>query len=109
MWAIPGNEKADELARPATRINSIGPESRARLKIYTATMTDRFDFNSYLTKIGNRQDAECDLCGENIDSADHFLCQCPAVIYTRYKYLGNYSFNYGSISSLHPRMSDRGV
>ncbi len=66
--------------------------SRIRLKIYTGVMTGHFDFNKHLTNIGKKQDPGCDLCGEHIDSADHYLCQCPAYISSRYKFLGNFTF-----------------
>lgn len=77
--------------------------SRIRLKVFTGVMTGHFDFNKHLTNIGKRQDTGCDLCGERIDSADHYLCLCPAFISSRYKCLGNYVLKHGTIKNLHPR------
>lgn len=51
-------------------------------------MTGHFDFNKHLTTIA--QDSGCELCGEHIDSADHYFCRCPAFISSRFKCLGNY-------------------
>ncbi len=152
---IPGNEKADELARKGALSKPMGPEpivgtpysnikfnikihrtlrfsnhwlsqegcrqaknnislnkkhskfliniSRIRLKVYAGVMTGHFDFNKHLTNLGKRQDPGCDLCGGSIDSADHYLCRCPAFISSRYKCLGNYVLKCGTIKTLHPR------
>ncbi len=77
--------------------------SRTRLKVYVGVMTGHFDFNKHLTIIGKRHDPGCDLCGEHMDSADHYLCHCPAFITTRYKCLGNFILKPGLIKTLHPR------
>lgn len=152
---IPGNEKADELARLATALNPIGPEpilglplsrikitirnlrqslseqywnsqagcrqsknnislnknhskylinlSRTRLKVYTGVVTGHFDYNYHLSNIGKRLYPDCDLCGEHTDSAEHYLCKCPAFISSRNRCLGGYLLNHSSIRSLHPK------
>ena len=77
--------------------------SRIRLKVYVGVMTGHFDFNKHLTNIGKRSDPGCDVCGAHIDSADHYLCQCPAFIQSRYRCLGNFVLKVGTIKSLHPK------
>lgn len=77
--------------------------SRTRLKVYVGVMTGHFDFNKHLTNIGKRSDPGCDLCGAHIDSADHYLCQCPALIQFRFRCLGNYVLRIGTIKALHPK------
>ena len=62
--------------------------SRTRLKVYTGVMMGHFDFNKQLKNIGKRQDSGCESCGDLIDSADHYLCRCPAFISSRHKCLG---------------------
>lgn len=77
--------------------------SRTRLKKLTGVLTGHFEFNKHLTTIGKRTDPSCDLCGEHIDTAEHFLCNCPAFIYARRKHLGGYTIRYNLIKSLQPQ------
>src|SRR6202000_1083490 len=77
--------------------------SRTRLKVYTGVMTGHFDFNKHLKNIGKRQDSGCESCGDLIDSADLYLCLCPAFITSRYKCLGNFVLKLGTIKTLHPK------
>lgn len=77
--------------------------SRIRLKVYVGVMTGHFEFNKHLMNIGKRQDPGCDLCGERVDSSDHYLCLCPAFISSRFKCLGNYVLKCGTIKTLHPK------
>ena len=149
---IPGNEKADELARLGASITPIGPEpilgtpyshnkrllndlreskfiyywqrltncrqakecvriskkeskylinvSRTRLKTYIGVVTGHFYFNKHMATIGRSSDTSCDLCGEHMDTAEHFLCNCPAFITSRRKHLGGYIIRYNLIRSL---------
>ena len=77
--------------------------SRTRLKTYTGIITGHFGFNKHLTTIGKRTDPSCDLCGHETETAEHFLCRCPAFICNRRKYLGNYIIRYNQIKNLHPQ------
>lgn len=73
--------------------------SRTRLKTYTGVVTGHYDFNKYLMTIGKRSDPGCELCGDHTDTAEHFLCNCPAFVTKRRKHLGRYNL----IKSLYPR------
>ena len=77
--------------------------SRTRLKIFTGVVTGHFGFNKHLTTIGKRTDPSCDLCGEHMDTAEHYLCNCPAFITKRRKFLGGFTINYSLIKFLHPQ------
>lgn len=77
--------------------------SRTRLKVYTGIMTGHFELNKHLATIGKRDNPGCDLCGEHIESAEHYLCHCPAFISSRFKCFGRHITNYNSIKTLHPR------
>jgi ribonuclease HI len=77
--------------------------SRTRLKIYIGVTTGHFGFNKHLTTIGKRTDPGCELCGEHMDTAEHFLCNCPAFITNRRKHLGGYTIRYSLIRSLQPK------
>lgn len=57
--------------------------SRTRLKKYVGVTTGHYGFNKHLTTIGKRSDPGCDLCGFHTDSAEHFMCNCPAFINKR--------------------------
>ena len=152
---IPGNEKADELAKQGALNTPIGPEpiisaptslikqklrareqdefekywhstrgcrqaknnirlskknakfllnvSRTRLKTYIGVMTGHFGFNNHLVNIGKRQDPGCELCGHHTDSAEHYLCHCPAFISSRLKCLGRHIMHSKAIVTLNPR------
>lgn len=76
--------------------------SRTRLKIYTGVMTEHYGFNKQLVTIGKRTNPSCELCDYHTDSAEHYLCNCPAFIHSRRKFLGNYIINYKIISHFQP-------
>lgn len=76
--------------------------SRTRLKIYTGIMTGHYGFNKHLTLIRKRADPSCDFCDFHSDTAEHFLCNCPAFINSRRKHLGGYIIKYDQIRSLQP-------
>jgi len=77
--------------------------SRTRLKIFTGVMTGHFYFNKHLTTIGRYSHTGCDYCGHHTDTAEHFLCNCPAFITKRRRFLGNYTIKYSLIKNLHPQ------
>lgn len=77
--------------------------SRTRLKIYTGVVTGHYGFNKHLTTIGKRTDPSCDLCGYHTDTAEHYLCYCPAFITKRRRFLGGYTVKYSLIKNLHPQ------
>lgn len=77
--------------------------SRTRLKIYTGVVTGHFGFNNHLTTIGKRSDSGCDLCGHHTDTAEHYLCDCPAFITNRRKFLGGFIIKYNLIKYLQPK------
>lgn len=76
--------------------------SRTRLKTYTGVTTGHFGFNKHLTTLGKRTDSSCELCGDQQDTAEHFLCYCPAFIINRRKHLGEYIIGYNLIKTLKP-------
>ena len=77
--------------------------SRTRLKTYIGVMTGHYGFNKHLVNIGKRLDPGCDLCGNHTDTAEHFLCNCPAFISLRRKHLGGYIIRPDLIRSLLPQ------
>lgn len=77
--------------------------SRTRLKIYTGVMTGHYGFNKHLTTIGKRNDPSCELCGFHTDTAEHYLCHCPAYCTGRRKHLGSFTVRYHQIKYLHPQ------
>ena len=77
--------------------------SRTRLKTYIGVVTGHFYFKKHLATIGLSTDTSCDLCDDHMDTAEHFLCNCPAFITNRRKHLGGYIIRYNLIRSLQPR------
>ena len=77
--------------------------SRTRLKKYVGTTTGHFGFNKHLTTLGKRLDSSCDQCGEHLETAEHFLCNCSPFIMARRKHLGSYTINYNLIRTLQPK------
>ena len=63
------------------------------------TTTGHYGFNKHLHTIGKRTDPSCELCGEHMDTAEHFLCYCPAFVTARRRHLGGYTLKYESIKS----------
>lgn len=50
---------------------------KTQLRELVGLVTGHWFCNSYLKKIGFRDDPDCDFCGRDEDTSKHFLCDCP--------------------------------
>lgn len=48
-----------------------------------ATLTGHIRLNSYLRRVGIRDDPGCNYCGRTEESAKHFLCDCTELSHIR--------------------------
>ncbi|XP_037045755.1 uncharacterized protein LOC119081116 [Bradysia coprophila] len=102
------NVQSCRQAKECIRINNNNTKylvnvSRTRLKLYTGVVTGHYGFNTHLTNIGLRTDPSCDQCGHHSDTAEHFLCDCPAYIMNRCKHFGGYIIKYQAIKHMQPK------
>lgn len=51
--------------------------SKPQLRIVTGLLTGHCCVNSYLRRIGQRDDSDCSFCGSEEETSMHFLCRCP--------------------------------
>lgn len=75
--------------------------SRTRLKKYVGKVTGN-PILLHLIILGKSTDSSCDLCGENMETANYFLYNWPALITARKNNLGGYNIRYNLIRSLQP-------
>ncbi|KAJ8915875.1 hypothetical protein NQ315_015486 [Exocentrus adspersus] len=88
---LKGNEVADSLARRGATLEFIGPEPVLGLSYSTARTIYRTlppNLRHHMHIIGLAEDAECRLCMEDDETAEHVLCTCPAADRTRFSILG---------------------
>ena len=52
--------------------------------------------------MGRSNNPYCDKCGD-LETAEHFLCHCPAYMNARLKFLGSYRINHKTVWSIHPK------
>ena len=76
--------------------------SRKYLKKLTDILTGHCTLNNHLNIMGISNNPNCEKCGD-VETAEHFLCKCPAYMNIRRKFLGNYTMTYNSIWSIHPK------
>ena len=75
--------------------------SRKNLSRLTSILTGHCLLNKHLHTIRLSNSPLCDKCGD-VESAEHFLCKCPAYISARAKCLGAYILPHNIIWSLPP-------
>jgi len=63
--------------------------SKSNIRRMTAILTGHCPLNKHLNTIGITQNDSCSKCGES-ETAEHFLCKCPAYITARAKCIGAY-------------------
>ena len=73
--------------------------SRRNIKRLTSILTGHCYLNKHMYTIGLTNSPRCANCGD-IESAEHFLCKCPAYITARAKCLGSYILPHNIIWSL---------
>lgn len=77
-------------------------QSRKNLKRLTDILTGHCSLNNHLNIMGINDSPNCEKCGD-AETAEHFLCTCPAYMNNRRRLLGNYAIKYSSIWSIHPK------
>ena len=63
--------------------------NRKDIKLYTELVTGHCKLNYHLKKIGLVDNEICRLCKLSAETAEHILCECPAVARRRLHYLGS--------------------
>lgn len=62
-----------------------------QLREIVGVLTGHWLNNSYMKRIGLRDDPDCDFCGESEDNSVHFLCECPFFQLIRLRCFGSNS------------------
>ena len=97
-------------ARQAKNCISINPKftryflslSKRNIKRLTDILTGHCALNNHLFAMGRSNNPYCDKCGD-LETAEHFLCHCPAYMKARLKFLGSYRINHKTVWSIHPK------
>lgn len=77
--------------------------SRRNIKRLTDILTGHCSLNYHLKLLGYKSSPDCEKCGD-VETAEHYLCHCPAFIMNRMRLLGNYITRYESVRYIHPRL-----
>ncbi|RYX81013.1 hypothetical protein EON73_05060, partial [bacterium] len=89
------------LNKPDTKLkNEITNLKKPQTRTLIGILTGHCNVNSYLGRIGRRDDTDCDHCGLAEDTAQHFLCECIAFKEIRAIFLGSEKIEYNSVSKL---------
>lgn len=65
------------LAQPNSKLaTNLLKLNKAEIRTITGLLTGHCKVNSYLRRIGLRDDTDCDFCGRAEDTSMHFLCEC---------------------------------
>jgi len=75
---------------------------KSHLRELTGLLTGHWLNNSYLKKIGIRDDPDCNYCGRDEDNSIHFLCECPYFQHTRLGCFGGTTITPETVQSTPP-------
>lgn len=73
--------------------------NRPNIKIIMDLITGHCGLNYHIHKIGIANSSLCDACMEDVESATHFLCECPAFSGIRNRIFGTHLINPKNILS----------
>lgn len=63
--------------------------SKRDIRITIGLITGHCKLNQHLMRLGIRNDPDCDLCGRDRETAEHFLCKCESLKNIRKKHFAN--------------------
>ena len=69
----------------------------------TGLLTGHCPLRSHLARIGVSDDTSCRLCLEEEESAEHILCECEALAYSRMQHLGKAITTPGEVAEALPK------
>lgn len=68
--------------------NKLWKLSRRQLRCIIGVFTGHFGVKHLLAKMGLYDNTDCRMCGEEVETMKHLLCECDALAGTRMKILG---------------------
>ena len=88
---LPGHNHAKAFIPNATRkvTDTIRELNRKHLKALMGMYTGHCRLRHHMSRLGLAENAECRLCMEDDETAEHILCRCPALGRTRQVIFGN--------------------
>lgn len=84
----------------ANRTRLLLAMTRRELKNVVSIVTGHCPLNEHLHRIGVAASPTCEGCCEEYESAEHFLCECPAYIQIRLRTLGIHILNNSDLPKL---------
>ena len=79
LWGDPNEKKTSSLLKL----------SKIEISKMMSVLTGHSSLQAHLYRIGVSENDECRACRENIETMEHFLCQCPAFTHARSRYFGS--------------------
>jgi len=76
--------------------------SKKHMRIITGLLTDHLALNRNLTVMKIHTDLLCHKCGEEDESANHFLSRCSAMMMARYSIFGSYLMDITKLQQVQP-------
>lgn len=77
LWGDPNWDKT----------KSILELNKSEMSGMTSVLTGHSGLRAHLCRMGLVENDECRACGEDVETMEHYLCQCPAFARARSKYL----------------------
>lgn len=62
--------------------------SKSDMRLSIGLITGHCKLNDHMRKLRLRDDPDCDLCGRNVESARHIICECIALASIRTQTFG---------------------
>ena len=72
--------------------------SRSDMKLIVDFLTGHCKLRLHTSRWVVTDSVNCRLCSQGVESAEHILCECAALMRSRYKYLGEYTIPLSLIS-----------
>jgi hypothetical protein len=91
--------KRFEIKRSSGRARELLNLSRENIRVVLSLLTGHGGFKKHLHKLGLAMSPLCHLCGLEDDTAEHFICRCEKVTFSRLISLGNYHLTPSEIGS----------
>jgi hypothetical protein len=74
----------------ARRTKDLLKLNRDQLRWVVGLLTGHCHLKGHLFKLGLTDDATCERCLQEDESATHILCDCEAIAYLRFRHLGQF-------------------
>ena len=77
--------------------------TKTELKTISGILTGHNGLNYHMNRIGKTRDDNCRMCMEDSETAQHIMCECPAIARVRLNHFGKGNLSPTKVKVLNPR------